>query len=242
MYLAALCDDEKLELDKMEAMLRTYCESRPDTAVLTQRFESAEELLCAVEKEDYRPDLILMDIYMPGKSGIEAARELRELGSGAGVIFLTTSKEHALEAFQVEAVQYLVKPVTEQELFPVLERLWDVIDKEKKKYFLFKTEGGIRRVSPQSIVFCEAQKKYQIIYLTDGTQLRLHMTMTALYGELSDCSEFVRVGATYIVNLMHVENLNARQIQMAGQRIIYLPRGSYKPLREQYFRYYCEEE
>ena len=81
------------------------------------------------------------------------------------------------------------------------------------------------------------EKKYQIIYLTDGTQLRLHMTMTALYGELSDCSEFVRVGATYIVNLMHVENLNARQIQMAGQRIIYLPRGSYKPLREQYFRY-----
>ena len=63
-----------------------------------------------------------MDIYMKGKTGIEAVRELHEMGDKSRVIFLTTSQEHALEAFRVEAAQYLVKPVSEADFFSLMDK------------------------------------------------------------------------------------------------------------------------
>ena len=78
--------------------------------------------------------------------------------------------------------------------------------------------------------------------LVDGTQLLLHMTMAEIYGMLSRYQEFVRVGIAYIVNLEYVDSLNGQDICLNTGRKIYLPRGAYKPLKEQYFRYYCEEE
>lgn len=68
------------------------------------------------------------------------------------------------------------------------------------------------------------------------------MTMSEIYEMLSRYPEFVRVGIAYIVNLEHVDNLNAREVQMDNGKKIYLPRGSYQPLRERYFGYYCGEE
>lgn len=123
MYLIALCDDETEELNKTEQMLNSYKREHPEINFKTEHFGSADELLHMVRNENYVPDLMLMDIYMPEKPGIEAAKELRDMGNGSRIVFLTTSREHALEAFGVNAAQYLVKPVTEEILFPILDRI-----------------------------------------------------------------------------------------------------------------------
>ena len=107
MYLIALCDDEEADLDKTEQMLRAYENSRPETEFVIERFQSAEHLLRRIKEAEYTPDFILMDIYMPNKLGTEAACELRAMGNRGKIIFLTTSRDHALEAFGVEASQYL---------------------------------------------------------------------------------------------------------------------------------------
>ena len=109
MYSIALCDDETAELIKTEQMLNQYEKSRSGTEFQIERFENADELLYTVREKNYMPDLMILDIYMPDKMGIEAARELRGMGNRSRIIFLTTSKEHALEAFGVEAAQYLVQ-------------------------------------------------------------------------------------------------------------------------------------
>ena len=124
MYLIALCDDDEADLDKTEQMLRAYENSHPETAFVLERFLRADHLLRRIRKEEYAPDVILMDIYMPKKLGIEAACELRAMGNRGRIIFLTTSREHALEAFGVEASQYLVKPVSSEQLFRVLDTFW----------------------------------------------------------------------------------------------------------------------
>ena len=113
MYLIALCDDEEVALDKTERILRVYENSHPDISFAIERFQSADCLIRRVREGDYVPNCILMDIYMPGKLGIEAALELRDLGTQAKIIFLTTSRDHALDAFDVEASQYLVKQITD---------------------------------------------------------------------------------------------------------------------------------
>ena len=240
MYLIALCDDEMEELDKTEQMLRRYEKMHPGAEFSMERFEDAEKLLYKVRETGYEPDFILMDIYLPEKMGIQAARELRDMGSRGKIIFLTTSKEHALEAFGVYAAQYLVKPVSDAVLFPILDRLLENEDDMRRRYLLLRVDGRIKRIAVDNIAYCEAQGKKQYLHFVDGAQCLLRITMTEIYEMLSRYEEFVRVGIAYIVNLGHIDSFNARELQMEDGRRIYLPRGAYQPLRERYFGYYCE--
>ncbi len=241
MYLVAICDDEAAELDKTEQMLKDYERKFSQVDFSIERFESADELIYAVRERDYAPDLILMDIYMPEKMGIDAAKELRKMGNKSRVIFLTTSREHALDAFGVDASQYLVKPVSGKVLFPVIDKLLADIGEMRRRYLLLRIEGRIQRIAVDDIAYCEAQGKIQRLYLTNGMQCVLRITITEIYGMLSRYDNFVRVGIAYVVNLDHVDSLNAQELQMDNGKKIYLPRGSYQPLREKYFGYYCEE-
>ncbi len=104
MYQIALCDDRTDELDKAEYLLRCYQKERSGCMVSIRRFLGADELLLTAREHEYVPDLVLMDIFMPGKLGVDAARELREMGVGCRIVFLTVSKDYALEAFRVDAV------------------------------------------------------------------------------------------------------------------------------------------
>ena len=81
MYNIALCDDKGAELDKVETMLKNYQEEHEEYEFQVERFTSAEEMLRRVRGDEYMPDLLLTDIYMDKKSGIEAAEELRDMGS-----------------------------------------------------------------------------------------------------------------------------------------------------------------
>lgn len=240
MYQIALCDDNSAELDKVEAMLKRYQEEHGEYEFLIKRFASAEEMLRRVKEAEYMPDLLLTDIYMDQKTGIEAARELRDMGSDCKIIFLTVSSDHALEAFGVYASHYLIKPVSEEGFFQTLDKLLKDIREERKQYLVLRAESRTCRVSLRNILYLEAQKRCQQLYLTDGTKLTLRMTMTKIYEMLADYREFVKAGVAYIINLDHVESLNAQEIKMDNGAVVHLPRGAYQTLRGQYFDYYCK--
>lgn len=245
-YLTALCDDETAELNKTEKILNAYEQEHSEVDFMIERFESADELLYRMEERDYTPDLIFMDIFMPGFGGVsdslgmEAAKKLRDMGSRAKLFFLTTTREYALEAFDVEALQYLLKPISQERLFGALDRFLESEEEERKRYILLKMEKRFVKVAVGDIVYCEAQGKTQCLYFADGRESRQRMTVMELYELLSPYQEFVRVGAAFIVNLEYIESLNAQDICLTGGGKIYLPRGAYKRLREQYFSYYCK--
>lgn len=247
MYLVAFCDDEPSELGKMEKLLNDYEKKYPGSELAVRGFVDVSELLCLVREKKYIPDLIFMDIYLPDQKrdflplGMKAAKELRQMKYKGKIVFLTTSREYALEAFDVDALQYLVKPVSEEKFFSLLNGLLHETGEERKKYILLRIEGKFVRVSLNDIVYCEAQGKTQCLHLTDGAHCILRMTMTELYEQLSQYQEFVRIGVAFIVNLGYVMSLNAKEICMDNGEKIYLPRGTYKGLREQYFNYYCKE-
>lgn len=242
MYLIALCDDETTELDKTEQIFADYGNKHPEIELRVERFVSADELIYAIREKQYTPNLITLDIYMPGKSGIDAAKELRDMGNSSPILFLTTSKEHALDAFGVGALQYLVKPISEEMLFPVLDRIFEDTPELRKKYILLRIDRKIRRVAVDSIMYCEAQGKMQCLHFSDGTHCLLRITMTAIFDMFSPYHEFARVGVSYLVNLKHVESLSRQELRMDDGKNIYPPRGSYQSLREQYFSYYREED
>lgn len=244
-YLIALCDDETAELNKTEQILTAYEQEHSEVDFMIERFESADELLYLMEDREYTPELVFMDIFMPGSGGVsdslgmEAAKKMRDMGSRAKLCFLTTSREYALEAFDVEALQYLLKPISQERLFGVLDRFLESEEEERKRYILLKKERRYAKVAVNDIVYCEAQGKTQHLYFADGRECLQRMTMMELYELLSPYQEFAKIGAAFIVNLEYVDSLNAQDIRLTGGRKIFLPRGAYKGLREQYFNYYC---
>lgn len=244
----ALCDDETAELDKTEEILSAYEQKHSGTDFMIERFESADELLYMVRERKYIPDLVFLDIYMPGETGetvplgMEAAKRLRDLGSRAKLVFLTTSREHALDAFDVDAFQYLCKPIQADKLYALLDRFQKEEEKEREKYILLRVDGMLSRVSLNDIVYCEAKGKRQCIYLADGTEVLQNLTMAKIYEMCLPSQELVKVGASYIINLGHIAGMNAQEAQMDNGQKIYLPRGTYRCLREQYFEYYCGKE
>ena len=239
MYQIALCDDEKTELDKTQAMLADNKKKHTEHEIASECFLDTEQLLERIREHGYLPDILLLDIYMPHKTGIYVAKELRRLGNECRIIFLTSSTEHALEAFGVNASQYLVKPIVKKRLFAALDGLMEEIAENRRRYLLLRIDGRLRRILVDHIVSCEAQGKRQCLHLADGSQEVLRMTINQLSEMLSGYEEFVKVGASYIVSLAHIDSLNAHDVCLDNGTSIYLPRGAYQPLRDKYFAYYC---
>lgn len=240
LYQIAICDDEEPELDKVEQILRAHQRLSADRQFSIRRFLNSKDLLLEIATEEYQPDIIFLDIYLPEQSGIEMAKKLQDMGNKAKIIFLTTSKEHALEAFGVAAAAYLVKPASEQAVFEALDRVFENLIVKQPRYILFETDNYVRRFALDDIIYCEAQRKKQFVYLKGAERITLRMTMAKLCEMLCIHKEFIKLGVSYIVNLEHIERMDMQMLLLDNGREIYLPRGAYKDLREKYFDYYFE--
>ncbi|MFB9273502.1 response regulator [Cohnella cellulosilytica] len=127
---AIIIDDDRPAIEELEDALAA--------AGLTGRVEGYTEAAAGIHAiKDSRPDIVLLDIQMPGLNGLEAARELRQTASGCEVVFVTAYAEHAVEAFGLAAFDYLLKPVDPKRLRQTLERIW----KRKQP----KEEPGVER-------------------------------------------------------------------------------------------------
>ena len=117
MYIA-VCDDQIEELEKLTALLQAW-QSDLHSDVRFQTFRSGGQLLDAARAERFT--LYLLDVLMPGMTGMDAAREIRSFDAAADIIFLTTSPGFAYESYGVRAAEYLLKPINAKLLYPVLD-------------------------------------------------------------------------------------------------------------------------
>ena len=162
MYQIALCDDEEKELDRIETYLAGYQDKRQTQKYRVRRFTSGEAMVDLIREELYMPDLILLDIFMSGITGMDAAKEMRGMGCGVPIIFLTTSRDHALCAYEVDAVQYLVKPLDQDRFYHAMDSAMSRMRKEQESQIVIKVAGGVRQLSPSDILYCESQKNYHL--------------------------------------------------------------------------------
>ncbi len=238
MYRIAVCDDEKCELDKINTLLSKYRSFNLDREFYVQYFSSIEELIAEMINSAHF-DILLLDVYMKGKTGIEGAKYLRESGFNCPIIFLTVSQDHAIDAFGVYALQYLTKPLVQEEFYKALDKAFEQVLSERRRYITLRTKDGIQRIPIRSVLYCEAQKNYQCLYLADGVDLLARMTMSELHNHLSDFFDFVRLGSTYIINLSHVNSFTSKFLYLDNGKKLNIPRGAYAVFRERYFTFYC---
>jgi len=237
MIKIAICDDEPQELVHEAELLIQYAGEHYEYQLKISTFSSPLEMLSVIsEKGSF--DILLLDVYMAGMLGTEAARELRALGDNAEIIFLTTSKEHALTAFEVDAAKYLVKPYSVQDFFAAMDKVMKRIAVNESRIFTIKTAQGITKLATHEVVFTETNKNnYQTIHTVQGKTLTVRMTSTELFELLAQDPSFVKCGAAFNINLKYIRQISRETILFdTGQRL-YIPYRIYPQLKEEFLCY-----
>ncbi len=234
MIKIAICDDETQECERVNNFLIKYLKENTQYETNIVSFSAPVELLSCVE-EHGGFDIFILDVYMPGILGTDAARELRQLDKSGEIIFLTTSRDHAIDAFEVDACQYLIKPCTEIAFFSALDKVFKRLSLERRHIITLKTSGGIVRLFTRYIVFTETSRNnYQIIHTTQGEKLEVRMTTFELFELLSQTKNFVRCGASINLNLRYVRQIKKDMIIFdSGENLAY-PYRSYQTIKEKF--------
>ena len=151
----AICDDEKEFRSAAEQMLKLYMADK-SAQFLADTFDVSSDLIDATEKGTIY-DIYLLDIYMPGITGMSIATELRSRSVKSPVIFLTSSTDHALEAFGVDATHYLLKPYTKDNFYVGMDKAMQSITSHKDDSIVLKVDNEYRSISISKILYCEAK-------------------------------------------------------------------------------------
>lgn len=178
------------------------------------QLDVAAECTSAIEAYDLvktlQPDLLLLDIEMPGMTGIDLARQLGP--RQPLIIFTTSKKEYAIEAFELNVVDYLVKPITPARFIQSIEKVKDILQSPMKtsmlqnNEFLFVRDANvIKKLLIDEILFVEAMGDY-VKFHTRQKFFAVHTTMKAVEAKLPS-RQFVRTHRSYLVNLGKIDKI-----------------------------------
>ncbi|MDD2483605.1 MAG: LytTR family DNA-binding domain-containing protein [Eubacteriales bacterium] len=233
----AVCDDDNRDLLQIVSLLEAYRHDRKaDFSYVS--FQNATELLTSMGGRNY--DLLLLDVLMPGINGIQAAREIREHNSRTEIIFLTSSPEFAVESYSVRAHYYLLKPASEEKLFPILDKLTADLKRPEDALHI-KTQTSVFTLPYAKIEYIEVSAKKLYFYLTDGTYREIPGRLSDFERPLLKRPGFVKVHRSYIVNLQWVGELRQGELVTAAGRRVPVARTTYPQVRTAYTQFLFEE-
>jgi len=169
-----------------------------------REFESGEAFLSAAKQEHF--ELVFLDVYMDRKNGVETAKDLRQFNSDCILVFTTTSMDHALDAFRVRALQYLVKPYTDEELAVLFDEIMQQLP-SLDKYIDVNTVGGVTRLHFREILYAEHYQHQIHIYTADGRTTVTRQTFREFTEKLNDeCFFLCRRGI--VINLEYAADFD----------------------------------
>ncbi|MGM9538950.1 MAG: LytR/AlgR family response regulator transcription factor [Candidatus Onthomonas sp.] len=162
-------------------------------------------------------DLVILDIDMPGMNGVEAARLLRKTDSNVVLMFVTNMPQYTLCGYEVEAVDYVLKPVSYPDFALKLRKAGRYILRNRDERMSLHTADGVVSLSVREILYVESMLHY-LVYHTVCQDYRVRGTMGAAEAEL-ESHQFARCNASYLVNLRYVEAIEKEDVLVAGVRL-----------------------
>ena len=188
MIKIAFCDDEMEVLHQMNELLDRYQVERNED-ITYAAFQSPFELLTEIEK-GIRPDILFLDVVMPGQNGMDVAKEIRQYDTNMKIIFLTSSPEFAVESYSVGAYFYQLKPIWEESFFRLMDSVLSECEKKKKNSLILRSKDGITRIDLQQLEYCEVLGRKLLFHLENGAVLEGAGSLDDLVGQLMQYSNF----------------------------------------------------
>ena len=193
-----VADDEPLARERLRALLADI----DGVEVVAEAADGHEALHACAE---HRPDLVLLDIAMPGIDGLEAARHLAAFEPRPAVVFCTAYDAHALSAFEAEAIDYLVKPVRPERLAAAIERVRTfaagrgvnpAAPTQRRTHLCARLRGSLRLIPIEDVHYLQAEEKYVVVHHARGEDL-IEESLKSLEEEFAE--RFVRIHRNCLV-------------------------------------------
>ena len=210
----AICDDEPMMAQDLAGHLADYMKENLITAYSVSSFPDGRALLDTIDCFD----VIFLDIQMEQPDGMETARLLRRRGDHSLLVFVTVLKEFVFDAFQVEAYDYLLKPLDSARFKKTMDRVLRSLEQRTAEAVVIQRGTGCEVVLLSDIVYCEVLGRKIYLHKNDGT-------VSDYYDKLEDLERrvdgrFFKCHRSYLVNLDYVRGCQDGQVLLSqGERI-----------------------
>ena len=240
MVTVFLCDDDTAMLSKYETMLQqTARKYRVEVKIAT--FKNGEQLIFWLSDSTASPDIIYLDVLMGKLNGLETARQLREMGCGAQLIFLTTSGDYVFESFDVSPLQYLIKDsITKEKFESVFLRAIEMVRTKKAEIFTCES-GGVQYAIPlYDITFFEIVKRIVTVHFGEDETCSFYVTLSDLEEQMANRG-FIRIHRSFIVNMQHIRKFHPKSLLMKNGKEIPVGVTYMERAKEAFYHYISEK-
>lgn len=233
MIRIAIVEDECAYAMQLQDFLQQY-EKENEEVFEISFFQDGDEI---VHRYKSQFDIILMDVEMKFMDGMSAAEEIRKIDSEVVIIFITNMSQYAIRGYAVDALDYVLKPVS---YFAFSQRLGRAISRMKKrdvKTISISIKGGVIRLNTANVFYIESQGHTLVFYTSSGTYEAIG-TMKEMEESLSDAN-FCRGNKGYLINLAYVEGVKENCAVVKGEKLL-LSRARKKEFMEELTHYWGE--
>ncbi len=228
MLQIAVCDGDEIMGEKLKQLIESRLQKEGDYRVLA--FSTGRRLL----ESGIHFDIYFLDIDLKDINGIDMARRLRQ-GSEAVIVFVTALKEYIFDAFDVQAFQYLLKPIDEQKFFQVLDKaVAECKIVKQSEPLVIRVKGVYQNVPKENILYAENDARKIILHVR-GEQIAYYSKMSELEGLLG--RQFFRCHRGYLVNLGAVKSYDTGSIQIKNGETILMAKQKYGDFVTAYMEY-----
>ena len=214
MIRIAIVEDEDIYADQLSEFVKRYAMEK-DTIIRAVRFHDGDEIVHCYSGDF---DIILMDIQMRFMDGMSAAEEIRKVDRDVIIMFITNRVDYAIRGYEVDALDYIVKPVSYFSFERKLERAIGRIPTEKNNTITLNYSQGIRKIRVDDILYAESEG-HNLVYHTTTGDYRIRAKMSSAEEELAPLG-FFRSNKGYLVNMKHVEGVQDGCCLIGGQKLL----------------------
>lgn len=239
-----ICDDNISDLIKIEKLVAKYKSLHPKTKLEIIKFTEPVRLSEQIRRRDLA-DIYILDIIMSQTTGIEIGNQIRDIAHQKPVIiYITSSNDFALEAYDIHAIRYLLKPVQEDKFFEALDYALSCRELKKDPVFPVKTREGLVSIPCSQIEYIENTSRTLEVHLTNQEQIKSIFIRRSFEDEiqpLTDSRNFVQVHKSFLINFQHVKKLDTDSIFMNSGASIPVSKRNTARVKKEYLLFVSEQ-
>lgn len=223
-----ICDDEKGTCAELEQMVKTFALEKCIKLEVDVFFDG--DILIEYLKTEKAPDILFLDIEIPGKNGVKVGKYIREKLKNPDMflVYISSKKDYALELFQNQPFDFLVKPIKTERLLHIMEKIFNILDRSESN-FEYKNQGNSYRIMYKDILYFQSNGRKVNIVMKEGIR--------DFYGKLSEVQEacpeslFLRIHKSYLVNMHYVKEITYKWIKMTNGDVLDISKSNRVEIR-----------
>ena len=236
LYRIAICDDEVSQIKNISDYLTRFS-IKTDIEFKIERYTSSNELLKKYYNEKSPFDILFLDMEMPGRNGIETAEEIRRLPDRNVLIsFITSYPEYMQDSFDVQASQYLTKPVSYELFEEKLEKMLDYINGLETNITVLSQKSGETILYLDDIICIEANKNSNLIFTTQSDEIFVKGKIADYEKELAD-KYFISIHRSCLANMRYIKKFNADSLEFSNGKTVPVSRRKLSEIKDAFSKY-----